>query len=276
VSCGERNALALCYFFTEIAKETDVRAIYAHETFLVIDDPVSSFDMENRIGIISFLRWKLGQILLGCSTTKVLVMTHDISVLYDMEKVLQEIAKECAEANKSAEYCLLELGCSGIEPFQVRKHHEYTRLLEIVYDYALNGTSETELVIGNIMRRVLEAFSTFLYRKGIADISYNEVILAEIDETIRTYFQNLMYRLVLHGESHYEEHIRGFQGMEFFSHLSRGEKQRTARDIICLMYVLNRSHILSHLSPSAESDIVGWIADIRPATLAQGEPVLVR
>ena len=276
VSCGERNALALCYFFTEIAKETDVRAIYADEMFLVIDDPVSSFDMENRIGIISFLRWKLGQILLGCPTTKVLMMTHDISVLYDMEKVLKEIAKECTEANKSAKYCLLELGCSGIEPFQAKKHNEYKRLLEIIYDYALNGTNETELVIGNIMRRVLEAFSTFLYRKGIADISYNKVILAEIDETIRAYFQNLMYRLVLHGESHYEEHIQGFQGMEFFSHLSQGEKQRTARDIICFMYVLNRSHILSHLSQSAESDIVGWIANIRPPTLAQGEPTLVR
>jgi hypothetical protein len=204
------------------------------------------------------------------------MMTHDISVLYDMEKVLKEIAKECTEANKSAKYCLLELGCSGIEPFQVKKHNEYTRLLEIIYDYALNGTNEIELVIGNIMRRVLEAFSTFLYRKGIDDISYNKVILAEIDETIRTYFQNLMYRLVLHGESHYEEHVQGFQGMEFFSHLSQGEKQRTARDIICFMYVLNRSHILSHLSPSAEPDIVGWIANIRSATLVQGEPTLVR
>ena len=241
----------------------------------MIDDPVSSFDMENRIGIISFLRWKLGQVLLGCPTTKVLVMTHDISVLYDMEKALEEIANECTDANKSAEYCLFELGCAGIERFKVKKHHEYTRLLETVYDYALNGTIETELFVGNTMRRVLEAFSTFLYKKSIADISCNQVILSEIDEDKRTYFQNLMYRLVLHGESHYEEHIQGLQGMEFFSHLSQAEKQRTARDILCFMYLVNKPHILSHLSPSTEPVIAGWIANISPTALVQKEPAVV-
>jgi ABC-type lipoprotein export system ATPase subunit len=259
VSCGERNALALSYYFTEIAKETDVRTIYSDEVFLVIDDPVSSFDVENRVGILSFLRWKLGQVLLGCPTTKVLVMTHDISVLYDMQKALEEIANECTDANRSAEYGLFELVATGIEPFQFKRHNEYMRLLETIYDYALNGTSETELFIGNTMRRVLEAFSTFLYRKGIADISYNQEIMSELDEDKRIYFQNLMYRLVLHGESHYEENIRC---MDFFNHLSKEDKQRTARDILCFMYLLYESHIRSHLSPEAESEIKGWVDSI--------------
>ena len=61
VSCGERNALALCYFFTEIAEEMDEKSIYTDEMLLVIDDPISSFDIENRVGITSLLRWKLGQ-----------------------------------------------------------------------------------------------------------------------------------------------------------------------------------------------------------------------
>lgn len=276
VSCGERNALALCYYFTEIAKETDIRSIYTDEMFLVIDDPVSSFDMENKIGLLSFLRWKLGQVILGCPTTKVLIMTHDISVLYDMEKVLTEIANECTAANKSAEHCQFELlGCTGIKPFQLKKHQEYMRLLETVYDYALNGTSEIELFVGNVMRRVLEAFSTFLYRKGIADVSYDQSILSDINEDKRTYFQNLMYRLVLHGESHYEEHIQGLRGMEFFSHLSQAEKQRTARDILCFMFLLNKPHILSYLSVNAEPIIEGWIASISPVASIQEEPLIV-
>ncbi len=271
VSCGERNALALCYFFTEIAKDTDVRAIYADEVCLIIDDPVSSFDTENRIGILSFLRWKLGQVLLGCPTTKVLMMTHDISVLYDTEKVLEEIAKECTAANKSAEFNSFELNGTGIISFhdsRRNKHKEYTRLLETVYDYARNGTADVELFIGNSMRRVLEAFSTFLYTRGIADISRDADIMQNISEDKRTYFQNLMYRLVLHGESHYEEHIQGFQSMEFFSHLSLAEKQRTARDILCFMYLLNKLHILAHLTPNAEANIAGWIASISSAPSA--------
>ncbi len=275
VSCGERNALALCYFFTEIAKETDVRAIYTDEVFLVIDDPISSFDMENRIGILSFLRWRLGQVLLGCPTTKTLVMTHDISVLYDLEKALQEISKECESQNKSAEFCLFELDCTGINAFKSEKHQEYTRLLETIHDYALNGTVETELFIGNTMRRVLEAFSTFLYRKGVADISRDPVILSEIDADKRNYFQNLMYRLVLNGESHYKEQIQGLQDMEFFSHLSPAEKQRTARDILCFMYLLNKPHILAHLSPRVEPDILGWLTSIRPEVSNIEEPAIV-
>ena len=70
------------------------------------------------------------------------------------------------------------------------------------------------------MRRVLEAFSTFVYKKGIAEVSRDEAILSAIEEDKRTYFQNLMYRLVLHGESHYEEHIHSLQDMAFFGHIS--------------------------------------------------------
>lgn len=55
ISCGERNALALSYFFAEIAKETELQKLYYDEMLLVIDDPVSSFDIENRVGILSFL-----------------------------------------------------------------------------------------------------------------------------------------------------------------------------------------------------------------------------
>lgn len=51
ISCGERNALALSYFFAEIAKETKFQKLYYDEMFLVIDDPISSFDVENRVGI---------------------------------------------------------------------------------------------------------------------------------------------------------------------------------------------------------------------------------
>ena len=263
ISCGERNALALCYFFTDIVKGTDANDIYNDEFFLAIDDPVSSFDLENRIGILSFLRWKIGQVLLGCPTTKALIMTHDVSVLFDLEKALQEISRECATANRPAEFTSFELNTAGITIINEtrRKYNEYTRLLETIHEYAMNATSGTELFIGNTMRRVLEAFSTFIYKKGIAEISCDEAILSAIDVDKRDYFHNLMYKLVLHGESHYDEHIYGLQGMDFFSHLSTSEKQRTAQDILCFMYQLNEKHIQAHL-PSAVHDIQSWCANI--------------
>ena len=58
ISCGERNALALSYFSAENAKETEFQKLYYDEMLLVIDDSVSSFDVENRVGILSFLRYR--------------------------------------------------------------------------------------------------------------------------------------------------------------------------------------------------------------------------
>lgn len=109
ISCGERNALALCYYFTEIAKDTDARNMYSSEVLLVIDDPVSSFDLENRVGIISFLRLKLAQVFSACETTKGLIMTHDISVLLDLDKALGEIVKECDNQKLKTDYSLFQL-----------------------------------------------------------------------------------------------------------------------------------------------------------------------
>lgn len=260
VSCGERNALALCYFFTEIVKDMDSKAIYSDELFLVIDDPISSFDLENRVGIISFLRWKFEQILSCCATTKILVMTHDISVMFDLEKAFQEISKFCEKISTNAEYCLFHLDDKRLSDFMYKRHNEYSHLLKKIYEYANSSIvdNDADLVIGNVMRRALEAFSSFSFKLGINEVSLDERVLHLLpDEETRMYYRNLMYRLVLNNESHYMENIQGDPQMSFFSHLSPSEKQRTAKDILCFIYRLNKAHVLSHL-PEAESKLELW------------------
>ena len=263
ISCGERNALALCYFFTEIAKETELTELYKDEMFLVIDDPVSSFDVENRVGILSFLRYKLSQVLSACPTTKVLLMTHDVSVLYDIEKAMSEISGYCAANGCHAEYVPFQLQDKKLIEFKYNSHNEYTRLLEYAYSFACAPTDALDLTIGNILRRVLEAFSTFSFKKGIEQVSLDNTVLGLIsDEHIRSYFQNSMYRLVLNNQSHYQEAVRGIPEMSFFSHLSTAEKQRASRDVLCFMYSTNPIHVLSHL-PAATSNIKAWLSDIQ-------------
>lgn len=269
VSCGERNALALCYFFTEIARDMDAKAVYFNEALLVIDDPVSSFDLENRIGILSFLRWKLEQVLDGCANTKIVIMTHDISVMFDIEKALQEIAKHCEKVSVNAEYCLFQLDNKCLSEFKYKKHNEYTQLLQRIYQYATSVTvdSDSDLIIGNAMRRVLEAFASFSFKKGIEDVSLDERVLELLsDEKYKEYYRNLMYRLVLNNESHFIENIQGAPEISFFSHLSSDEKQRTAKDILCFIYCLNKAHILSHL-PNAEPDLMTWCGSVRGMTI---------
>jgi len=263
VSCGERNALALCYFFTEIAKGMDAKAKYSEESLLVIDDPVSSFDVENRIGIMSFLRWKLEQVLSSCASTKILIMTHDISVLFDLEKALQEVSSYCKGVSISAGYGLFQLDDKRLCKFSYTKYNEYTQLLEKIYLYAKSSAEdhELDLVIGNMMRRVLEAFGTFSFRLGIKRLSLDKRVLEQLPGEEVPYYRNLMFKLVLHNESHSEESIQGAPENSLFPRLSLDEKKRIAKDILCFMYRLNKAHILSHL-PDAEPHLETWCTHI--------------
>ena len=65
-----------------------------------------------------------------------------------------------------------------LEPFQYKKRQEYTEMMRIMYTYGQNRATDQEMVIGNIMRQVLEAFSTFEYKQGIQAVSTDETILA--------------------------------------------------------------------------------------------------
>ena len=262
VSQGERNIIGLCYFFASILQNQEESSGYTKEYLLVIDDPVSSFDVENRVGILSFLRYKLNQMISACATTKVLMMSHDVSVIFDLQKVMDEVSANCAEVGKHAEYCSFQLVNKRIVPFKAKSHNEYTRLMKCVYEYGRNPEPTAELTIGNMTRRVLEAFSTFTFKEGPDKVSLNPQVLALIpDQNKRAYFQNSMYRLVLNTESHLQEAVQGAPEMSFFSHLTVEEKQRTARDVLCFMYCVNPAHVLAHL-PNARKELDNWMASI--------------
>jgi len=268
ISVGERNIMGLCYFFASIMEGQEENAAYTAENILIIDDPVSSFDIENRVGILSFLKYKLSLFLEGNEASKAVIMTHDLMTFYDVHKIFEEIMAKC----KAKGYALtpkfneFELRLQMLEPFQYKKRQEYTEMMRIMYTYGQNRVTDQEMVIGNIMRQVLEAFSTFEYKKGIEDVSTDEKILGLIgNRKYQAYFRNLMYRLVLNGGSHKEEQVRAMSDLNFFSHISDAEKRRTARDILCFIYLLNKQHLLAHLAeadPTASNVLDVWCEEI--------------
>ena len=266
VSVGERNAIGLCYFFNRIMENRNESTVYNNAYMLVIDDPVSSFDMENRVGILSYLKYELNKFALGCKESRFLIMTHDLQTLFDSSKYVEEILDKCkttfngqAGQNKK---CVntMELKDLKAVSSNLLGRHEYTALMEITYDYAVNKSASYSMNIGNIMRKVLEAFGTFTYKKGIDELSTNNEILNDLPECYRKYFENLMYRLVLNGGSHLKDKAQTIDDMNFYDYISDEEKQRTARDVLCFLYQLNPKHINAHLSAreNAEIQIVQW------------------
>ncbi len=260
ISCGERNIMALCYYFTELFAGKEEAKIYSDANLLIIDDPVSSFDKENRVGVLSLLKYELQHFVSGNPQTKVLIMTHDLMAFYDIEKIAQELS-----AQNNCSYNFIELAQTGIKDFSFKKSNEYSKLLATIYNFAISPTenSEIEPYIGNTIRRVVEAYSTFIYKVGIDAISFDAEIISQIKNTKQQeYFSNLMYRILLNGESHSEEKVKSLE--DFCNGISADEKNRIAKDILCFLYLLNPVHISKHLRgiTDAENRIKEWCASL--------------
>lgn len=259
ISLGERNIIALCYFFTQILSNQDISKLYQNEELVVIDDPISSFDFENKIGISSFLRYQTQKIISGNTNSKLLFLTHDLSVFFDLQKIADEMEKSFKKqgSGKPVKSKTFELTRWQLV-VPKGSLNEYRELLKMVFQYATGDTDSLDLTIGNAMRRTLEAFSTFIYGKGIAEVSFDPKVIRNLGNH-STYFENLMYRLVLNGESHFETRIYGVHDdFNFFRFISETEKQRTCKDILCFMYCLSPDHIESYL-PDAVSEIDEWM-----------------
>ena len=153
---------------------------------------------------------------------------------------------------------------SSITRPKYKSRHEYSELLRIIFEYGKGYAEEYDIVIGNIMRQALEAFSSFEYKKGIEDLSTHKEIIGEasaMNDKQRVYFKNLMYRLVLHGGSHRLEQTKSLE-VNFPAIISEPEKRRTARDILCFIYLLNKSHLKAHIGDAC-SEIETWCKSIQ-------------
>lgn len=91
LSTGERNAIGLCYFFSIVNQNQNVDNQYNLPLLLVLDDPVSSFDHEIKLGIYSLLRGEIEKIGIGNENSKILILTHDSDVYYNCYKIFEDI-----------------------------------------------------------------------------------------------------------------------------------------------------------------------------------------
>lgn len=259
ISVGERNIIALCYFFTLMLDNVETGNEYKDNLLVVIDDPISSFDFENKIGIYSFIKSKLDLIMNANSFNKVMLFTHELEAMFNFNKLVGEFDKTIT----TTIYQFLEN--KTLKLFPIKKQNEYDILLSKLFNYG-NGTGDEseDLSIGNAMRRVLETFSTFEFKIGIDEIARNEIILSKLkSKKYIDYYKNLMYRLILNGESHSEERVKAFPETDLYLFISKEEKIRTCRDILTFIYLLNPEHLKMHFkNDDIISKIEEWISSI--------------
>ena len=271
LSTGERNAIGLCYFFSIINQNQNVDNQYNLPLLLVLDDPVSSFDHEIKLGIYSLLRGEIEKIGIGNENSKILILTHDSDVYYNCFKIFEDILDaDGKRVFKDNQIKLKQLNSmTGIEIAEKEENFYSTQLTKI-YEFACIEDEECDFAkdfspyIGNVMRRVLEAFSTFNYQKGISELSSNEVLLSESidDREERELLKSHMYRLLLNGESHYSDKIYGITERDREVLLTIKQKIQTARFVLVLLYSLNSIHLKYQINNFDKTILEGWKSDL--------------
>lgn len=271
ISTGETNAIALCYFFSKIGEGKPLEEVYRGNYLIVIDDPITSFDAENKVGMLSYLKSQVQEFVLGNANTKFLVMTHDMMTFSHIGKLIKEINGKVEAVYKNKTECReLKLYKNNIFKFSFETTG-YTNLFEEVYDYAKLEQENADIAIGNIMRQLLEAFGTFQYKVSMEQLTTEDEVLSLLSIEYRRYFEHLMYRVVLNCESHSRYQVEANPVILFQNLYSFKEKQRIAKDVLCLIYLLNREHVLAHMrkkgneafNRQVEADLNVWCEEIK-------------
>lgn len=277
LSTGQRNMISLCYFFAQINENQSRDTLYQEEILVILDDPVSSFDHSNKVGIMSLLRYEIGKMMLSNKDSKILIQTHDPGVIFDLEKIVSDIEEERStnidKFPNIDKISSLSKELRNISTHPIKKYkpaNDYIELVTNVYNFAAGNYDEDEsnpivYSIGNNARRILEAYSTFNYNRNFTFLTKSDEILGTLEsESLRTYYRNYMNRLILNNESHLKEKVQLVSESNSVPSFSYEEKKRVAKDTICFLYLIDPLHIKNNLrgfSLSIEREIKSWAVD---------------
>ncbi len=251
ISTGERNILALCYFFSEGGENKLEGSEDDDPQYLVLDDPISSFDMENRVGICTLIRERAEHLIDSNPDSRITVLTHDVGVVTELEHTFEDIK---ISAGKTFAVDYLDLTKDGTAA-RKRKLTEYAALLKRAYDFASSQTEDEweSQVIGNVLRRILEGYGTFNYGMSMEEISRNPELSARFGD-LAPLLGSIMYRLALNDESHMRERLSALSVPLNFSRYSYDEKKACAQCVLVILDKLDHEHVKQQLKKSDVSD----------------------
>ena len=193
---------------------------------------------------MTFLRWQVNEIYNGCNTSKMLIMSHDLMTIFDIHKIFQDINAK----SQSSVFELKNKVLGTPKAFNDLKS-EYKKLMDDVFSLA-NGSSFDFIGIGNKMRRIEEAYSTFVCNRGFVSLLHDDDFLQKVPSSKRRFYHNFMSRLVLNSESHTEE--KSYSLESFASLFSEEEIRKTAKYLLMLFYYVDEFHLKSYLGDNFE------------------------
>ncbi len=262
LSTGERNLIALIYFFEEMKHECKKDEYFRDEYFIVIDDPISSFDYENKLGVYSYLNKMIGMVFNGNVNSQMMILSHERDVIYYLIKMLD---KHRLHNGAKIQHVSLRINGRVVENFDYAKKADYTYLLNEAFQFAsiekVDSNFESK---GNGLRKLVEMYATFNYKVGIEELFTKKEILSNItDEELRNFYSNSMFWMPLNADSHTQELALQYPNFDTFDLFSEEEQIKVAREILCYLYLIHENHITSHFNRKDVHVISNWVAKLK-------------
>ncbi|MGO3034687.1 MAG: AAA family ATPase [Corynebacterium variabile] len=286
LSIGERNIVALAYFFVSVRKRLDELENSASDQWLIIgiDDPVSSMDMDNRLGIHGFLGSQMQRIFTHRHTSvKIILLTHDLSVARELEKASTTALLSAVKTrNEDWAWTFGKVGEQLISRFELNPNHrlvpvagklnkknDYETLINLMWKFAKGvpiSDHTLTLTIGNVTRRVVEAFSTFIYNES----SIPSQTLSE-EYARSTHGAELIvdlgpgHRMFLHEGSHSEDRLTAMSDFGGVVGVDVEEQIFHVRKVLAFMFTLQPCHVTTYLKEDASNAtpiLEEWCGDL--------------
>lgn len=272
LSDGEKNAISIVYFFESLKSGSQAGSYFLDPCLLVLDDPISSFDFDNKLGILAYLRAAMTEVFTGNPLSKIAAFTHEFDVACSFSKIYTDIHEYSPSLVLNQK--MLRISKNHItQEIRETSFSNYRLLIEDVFEFASldpNALEHEDPEIGNEIRKLLEAYATFNYRcTGDNLLTKSEYLNKIKDPLLRSYFGNRMFRLVLNSDSHTQYVASSVPDVFSFDLFSYEEKIKTARETLAFLYLLDPQHVVSYLSSKQTGmadpkiqKIEEWISDI--------------
>lgn len=267
LSSGERNIIGLSYFFATLGANNPADRLYDHPMFVVLDDPITSNDAGNRMGILNLLNQKVYDIFhktivdefdrpkeIWKEGSKVLLLSHEMKTVNSYKCIFHKYIDGGQE--KGVHY---ELEDNVMNPEYGIISNEYGQHFKRIFTYANSEHPDPNesIVIGNEMRRTFEAYSSFLYNKGIESVLTDRTTYKgkHGDENYER-FSKLVTRVVFNTTSHTSAYSNK---MEHDSEMySAREMKNLAREMLAFILAVTPAHLKAYLKDE-EPIIYGWL-----------------
>lgn len=215
------------------------------DALIFIDDPVSSYDADNRVGTLSFLKWKLFSLLISRrAKRKIVVFSHELGTVMDLARLIRTLPDNIRPEDERLMYYEITKDSVNIVTVNTMMT-EYQRLIGLVYEFAKTGNPDLELVVGNAMRRVAEAYSSFNYNIGFKEMLTDGRIFGKLPKPLYNKVKNRMVGLLFDNESHSREDVAVLSLNT--SRFSPEDLRQAAQYLLAFLFRINEQHVKHYL-----------------------------